>query len=143
MMARVRAADTKPEMVLRRGLHRAGFRFKLHARDLPGRPDIVLRKHRSVIFVHGCFWHGHSECGHFRLPKTRTEFWRTKIEANRARDARSTAALVEASWRVLVVWECATRTLPQDQLIEVIAAWLKADETSAELSSAGMSSRAG
>lgn len=138
-MARIRAKDTKPELVIRKGLHAAGFRFRLHARSLPGSPDIVMRKHRSVVFVHGCFWHGHRDCKNFRLPKTRPEFWSAKIAANRARDKSVEAALVNDGWRVLIVWECATRSIYVDSLIETITAWLQGAETSAELSSSGMS----
>lgn len=139
MMARIRSADTKPELLVRKGLHAAGFRFRLHTRELPGSPDIVLRKLHCAIFVHGCFWHGHQECGNFRLPKTRREFWSAKISANRARDQHARDALVNGGWRVLVVWECATRTIYVDSLIAIIAAWLQGSETSAELSANGLS----
>ena len=139
-MTLIRATDTKPEMILRKGLHAAGFRFRLHVKTLPGRPDIVLPKHRSVILVHGCFWHGHVGCRNFRVPKTRSEFWHAKIEGNRQRDYRSQDALVKHGWRVLVVWECATRTISVDRLVEVVAAWLQGTDTSAELSSNGLSS---
>lgn len=138
-MARIRATDTRPEMIVRKGLHAAGFRFILHVKKLPGCPDIVLAKHRSVILVHGCFWHGHAGCGNFRLTKTRPDFWRAKIEGNRQRDFRSQNALVEQGWRVLVVWECATRTIIVDRLVAEVAAWLQGTETSAELSSNGWS----
>lgn len=139
MMARIRSADTKPERLVRKGLHAARFRFRLHTRELPGSPDIVLRKHHCAIVVHCCFWHGHQECGNFRLPKTRPEFWSVKISANRARDQHARDALVNDGWRVLVVWECATRTIYVDRLIETIAAWLQGSETSAELSANGLS----
>lgn len=107
-MQRVRGRDTKPEMLLRRGLHAKGFRYRLHERNLPGRPDLVFPRYGAVVFVHGCFWHGHG-CSRFRWPATRREFWERKIEANRARDARAIDALKKAGWRVLVVWECALR----------------------------------
>ena len=139
MMARVRSADTKPELVLRKALHAIGFRFRLHVRSLPGCPDIVMRKHRCAIFVNGCFWHGHADCKYFRIPKTRPEFWAAKIEANRERDTRAIEALLSGGWRVLVVWECATRSFQVDNLIGIIAAWLQGTETSAELSSDGLS----
>jgi DNA mismatch endonuclease (patch repair protein) len=93
-------------MILRRGLHAAGFRYRLHVSGLPGRPDIVLPKFRSVIFVHGCFWHGHADCKNFRIPKTRAEFWISKIKANSDRDDRAMTAIHVAGWRSLVVWEC-------------------------------------
>lgn len=139
MMARIRSADTKPELVLRKSLHAIGYRFRLHVRSLPGCPDIVMRKHRCAIFVHGCFWHGHEGCRNFRIPKTRPEFWSTKIVSNRDRDRRAIEALLDAGWRVLVVWECATRSFKVDNLISIIAAWLQGPETSAELSSDGLS----
>ena len=107
-MRRVRAKDTKPEVTVRRLLHGQGFRFSLHRRDLPGRPDIVLPRHRAAVFVHGCFWHGHG-CSLFRLPATRTEFWSTKIEGNRARDVAAVVALKTNGWRSLWIWECALR----------------------------------
>jgi DNA mismatch endonuclease (patch repair protein) len=105
-MASVRGKDTKPELELRRGLHRLGYRFRLHRKDLPGRPDIVLPKHRTVIFVNGCFWHRHDGCSKATTPKTRVEFWSTKFEQNVARDQRNVEDLEAAGWRVLVVWEC-------------------------------------
>lgn len=138
-MARIRSADTKPELVLRKSLHAIGYRFRLHVRSLPGCPDIVMRKHRCAIFVHGCFWHGHEGCRNFRIPKTKPEFWSTKIESNRDRDRRAIKALLDAGWRVLVVWECATRSIHVDNLVSIIAAWLQGSETSAELSSGGLS----
>ena len=139
MMARVRSADTKPEMVLRKALHAIGYRFRLHVHSLPGCPDIVMRKHKCAIFVNGCFWHGHIGCKQFRIPKTRSEFWKTKIGSNRERDRRAADALVRGGWRVLVVWECATRSFDVDNLISIIAVWLQGTETSAELSANGLS----
>lgn len=106
LMARVGQKDTKPELVVRRALHRLGFRFRLHRRDLPGRPDIVLPKYRTAIFVHGCFWHRHPGCRRTTTPKTRTAFWRGKFEANILRDRKATEALEAAGWKVIVVWEC-------------------------------------
>ncbi len=112
-MGRVRNKDTSPEWKVRRLLHRMGYRYRLHARDLPGRPDIVFRKRRKVIFVHGCFWHQHPDpsCSLARRPKSRQEFWSAKFEANVARDARNTTALTEDDWQVFVVWECQLRDL--------------------------------
>jgi len=107
-MSRVRGKDTKPEWVIRRLLHGMGFRYRLHRRDLPGSPDIVLPKHRVAVFVHGCFWHGHG-CHLFRWPATREEFWKAKIARNAERDAEALAALNVAGWRTLVVWECAIK----------------------------------
>ena len=107
-MSRIRGRDTKPEMLIRRALHAQGFRYRLHDKGLPGCPDIVFPRYRAVIFVHGCFWHGHN-CPMFRLPATRREFWETKINANRARDVAAHEELIIAGWRVLTVWECSVR----------------------------------
>lgn len=109
-MAAIKSNDTKPEMLVRRYLHALGYRYGLHNKKLPGSPDIVLRRLRTVIFINGCFWHGHDNCKYYRLPKTNPDFWRTKIEANRARDARTTAALRTLGWRVIVIWGCQLKT---------------------------------
>lgn len=108
-MSRIRGRDTAPELVVRRFLHREGFRYRLHVRDLPGRPDIVLPKYGVVIFVNGCFWHAHT-CQKGRVPSSRTAFWAEKFKSNRRRDARSRRALRKAGWRVLTVWECSLST---------------------------------
>lgn len=127
-MARIRGKDTKPELLIRRGLHARGFRYRLHAK-LPGRPDIVLPARRAAIFVHGCFWHGH-DCPLFRLPGTRTDFWREKIAGNRARDSAAIEQLHRAGWRTLTIWECSVRGTgrrdPQEVLDEA-AIWLCSD----------------
>jgi DNA mismatch endonuclease, patch repair protein len=107
-MSRIRGRDTKPELMLRRGLHALGFRFRLHRRDLPGCPDMVFPSRHAVIFAHGCFWHGHS-CLMCRLPGTRTAFWQAKISGNQTRDRKAADALTKDGWRVLVVWECSLR----------------------------------
>ena len=104
-MSKIRSADTKPELLVRRFLHSQGFRFRLHRRDLPGRPDIVLPKYKTVVLVQGCFWHAHS-CQQGRVPATRSAFWAQKFEANVARDQRNKAALRNLGWRVLEIWEC-------------------------------------
>ena len=106
IMGRIRGKDTKPEILVRKKLHAAGFRFRLHRKDLPGRPDITLPKHKTVIFVHGCFWHGHEGCKANRIPKTNGEFWSAKIARNRELDADNRAALEALGWKVVVVWEC-------------------------------------
>jgi len=108
MMAGIRGKDTRPELIVRRGLHAMGYRFRLHRRDLPGNPDIVLPKYNAVIFVHGCFWHGH-DCHLFKWPKTRKDFWRKKIESNKKRDARVRESYEASSWRRLTIWECAMK----------------------------------
>ncbi|HYD86245.1 MAG TPA: very short patch repair endonuclease [Vitreimonas sp.] len=105
-MAAVRSKDTTPELVVRRAAHRMGLRFRLHRRDLPGSPDLVLAKHGLVVFVHGCFWHRHPRCKRASIPKTRSVFWRTKLEGNAKRDQRVRKALRMLGWRVLVIWEC-------------------------------------
>jgi len=128
MMAGIRGKDTKPEMIVRRALHARGFRYTLHNRKLPGSPDLCFPKYRAVIFVHGCFWHGH-ECRLFKLPKTRTDFWVQKIEANRARDLRSENALKKSGWRVTQVWECQIKAKARASAaaIERLAGWLASD----------------
>ncbi len=108
VMSRIRGKDTKPELLMRHGLHRRGLRYRLHKSDMPGKPDVVFAKYRAAIFVHGCFWHGHG-CSLFRWPKTRAAFWKTKINRNMDRDRAAFAALKAEGWRVLVVWECALR----------------------------------
>lgn len=132
MMSGIRGKDTKPEIIVRRLLHRLGYRFRLHRKDLPGRPDIVLPKWRTVIFVNGCYWHGHENCQLFRPPKTRTEFWTNKIAGNQARDRRNHAALQDAGWKVIVIWECAVSkklSLSAEQLEDTIFAALTSSET--------------
>jgi len=108
-MARIRSKNTKPEITVRRAVHAAGFRYVLHDRRLPGHPDIVMPRHRVVVFVHGCFWHGHT-CRFFRLPGTHAAFWLGKIARNRERDAAAIGALLVGGWRVAIVWECALRS---------------------------------
>jgi DNA mismatch endonuclease (patch repair protein) len=105
-MSRIKGRDTAPELRLRSLLHRAGFRFKLHAKDLPGKPDIVLPKYHTAIFVHGCFWHRHEGCRNATTPSTRAAFWQTKFDGNVARDRRNRAALEAGGWTVITVWEC-------------------------------------
>lgn len=135
MMAAIRSKDTRPEKLLRSGLHRLGFRFRLHRRNLPGKPDIVLPRWRAVVFVHGCFWHGH-DCPLFRWPATREAFWRDKIERNRARDLVTTSRLAGEGWRVLTVWECALKgsgRIGADETVARTAAWLARDAATGEI----------
>lgn len=108
-MSRVKGRDTKPELLVRSIIHRLGYRFRLHAKNLPGRPDVVLPRHRKVVFVHGCFWHGHPGCRRAARPSTNREFWDKKIEGNIARDEANVEALRAAGWKVLVVWQCAMK----------------------------------
>jgi DNA mismatch endonuclease (patch repair protein) len=128
-MSRIRGRDTKPEMLIRKGLHSRGLRYRLYARDLPGRPDLVFPRFRAVIFVHGCFWHGH-DCPLFKLPLTRQAFWEKKIAQNRLRDASNHAALRASGWRVLTVWECCLRgpaRKQQDLVLGACSTFLKSD----------------
>ena len=125
-MAAIRGADTKPEMMIRRGLHARGFRFRLHDRKLPGRPDLIFPKYRAVLFVHGCFWHGH-DCHLFKWPGTREEFWRAKISANVARDKTNLEAVQRAGLRIGIVWECALKgrqRRPSEDVLNTVSCWL-------------------
>jgi len=126
MMSGIRGRDTKPELQVRHQLHQKGFRYRLHVAGLPGKPDLVFPKYRAVVFVHGCFWHGH-DCALFKQPATRTEFWTGKISSNRARDTRQLEALRQAGWRVAIIWECALK-LPTADPVAVISRlgdWIK------------------
>ncbi|WP_285011094.1 very short patch repair endonuclease [Pedobacter faecalis] len=105
-MSKIRGKNTKPEMLVRKFLHAQGFRYRLHVKDLPGKPDIVLPKYKTVIFVHGCFWHGHEGCRYYVVPKTRTEWWQAKINGNINKDLSVKALLINAGWSVIEVWEC-------------------------------------
>lgn len=128
-MAAIRGKNTKPELFIREGLHAQGYRFRLHAKNLPGKPDLVFRKYNAILLINGCFWHGH-DCDLFRWPKTREAFWREKIGGNVARDTRNKSQLIESDWRVGVVWECALKgktRLDPDAVIDSIARWLSSD----------------
>jgi len=105
-MAAIRGKDTKPELAIRSLLHRSGYRFRLHRHELPGSPDIIFPSRRKAVFVHGCFWHRHAGCSLASVPKTRTEYWRQKFRANRARDRRAARMLASLGWKVMVIWEC-------------------------------------
>lgn len=134
-MAGIRGKNTKPEIVLRRGLHRRGFRFQLHRSDLPGKPDLVFPRYRAVLFAHGCFWHGH-QCHLFKWPKTRNEFWRTKIIQNCNRDEASVEKLRATGWRVGEVWECALKGRSRLNAAEVLdrcGRWLLSSEPTLEV----------
>lgn len=109
-MSRIRCKDTKPELIVRRFLFHNGFRYRLHVKNLPGKPDIVLPKYRTVIFIHGCFWHGHSNCKYYVLPKTRTEFWKNKIHTNIDNDNRNVKMLKNNDWHVIIIWGCQLRS---------------------------------
>lgn len=131
MMSGIRAKDIKPEMQARKMLHSAGFRYRLHDRKLPGKPDLVLKKYGVVVMVQGCFWHGHDNCPLFRLPKSRTEFWEEKISANAERDNKNSIKLLELGWRILMVWECAlkgTARLDPAELSKEMSAFVSASK---------------
>ena len=117
-MSRIRGKDTKPELAVRKALHAKGFRFRLHVKKLPGKPDIVLPKWRSVVFVHGCFWHRHEGCPDTTTPKTRTEWWQRKFAKNVENDTRKREALKRLGWRVLIVWECEVDKVDIAELIK-------------------------
>lgn len=134
MMSGIRGKNTKPELLLRKGLYASGFRYRLHPK-LPGRPDLVFPRWRAVLFVHGCFWHGH-HCHLFKWPKSRDEFWRTKITGNIARDLKSIDALQSAGWRIGIVWECSLKgrmRLPPTHVIQQCTSWLESDRPTFEL----------
>jgi len=125
LMSRIRGRHTKPELLIRRGMHALGFRYRLHVNDLPGKPDMVFPKYGAVVFIHGCFWHGH-DCPLFREPTTNAEFWKRKIAANRENDARKAAELESSGWRILTVWECSIRGRQKSvkEVLDRIAVWL-------------------
>lgn len=126
MMSNIRSKNTSPELLIRKALHARGFRFRVHAKNLPGTPDLVLPKYNAVIFIHGCFWHGH-DCRYFKVPQTRQDFWMEKIGKNQARDELQLKAIRALNWRVLIIWECAARTIKNHRkslLIELISHWL-------------------
>lgn len=136
MMAGIRTKDTKPEVVVRKALFGAGFRFRLHRMDLPGRPDVVLPGRKVAVFVHGCFWHAHAGCRFAKMPSTRKDFWESKLATNIERDRRAREALLSAGWRVLIVWECATRsTEARAALPELLARWMDGPDLIGEIGS--------
>lgn len=139
MMSGIQGKNTRPELIVRRALFSAGFRFRLHRRDLPGAPDIVLPGRKVAIFVHGCFWHLHQGCRYAKLPATRPEFWRDKLGRNALRDQLAIEALRSLGWRVLVVWECAARDKQmQVDFPSTLASWINGVASSGEIS-AGLS----
>lgn len=135
MMSGIRGRDTKIELVVRKALHARGLRYRLHNRTLSGRPDIAFMSAKAAVFMHGCFWHGH-DCSFFRLPASNTEFWREKIDANRARDAKVLDALHVLGWRTATIWECAIRGRPMEELVglfDCIENWVRAGTGHLEL----------
>ena len=129
IMASISSKDTKPELMLRKALHRIGYRYRIHDRSLPGKPDIVFRRFNAVVFVHGCFWHGH-DCPLFRMPSSNEQYWKEKFNNNRRRDAQVNSQLLEKGWRILTVWECSLKgktRLNFDSLISAIEDWLSSE----------------
>ena len=135
MMAGIRGKDTKPEVLVRKALHARGFRFRVHPRNIPGKPDVALPRYSAVILVHGCFWHGHG-CHLFKMPGTRQEFWETKIRRNQERDAEVREQLAGAGWRRLVIWECSLKgrtRLDFGELVDRICDWIRSDQSELEI----------
>lgn len=134
MMSGIRGKNTKPELIVRKGLHLLGFRYRLHSSDLPGKPDLVLKKYNAVIFVNGCFWHKHN-CHLFKWPKTRSEFWKRKISRNFEKDIESMCELKKKGWRIYVVWECALKNTKSDigGILNRMGEWLKGKEKMGEV----------
>ena len=121
-MSRIRAAHTRPEMLVRKFLHANGYRYSLHKKDLPGRPDIVLTRYKTIVLVHGCFWHGHTNCKYYVVPKTRTAWWQNKIQTNKSNDEKAVKLLRKAGWKIITVWEC---NLKPGKLEKTLASLLK------------------
>lgn len=135
MMSGIKGRNTSPEILIRKAMHARGYRFRLHVKGLPGKPDLVLPKFKSVIFVHGCFWHGHS-CRYFKMPNTRHEFWSDKITNNQKRDEAQVLELMALGWRVLIIWECAIRFIKKHQtsaLIDQVSSWLASGDLHLEI----------
>jgi len=126
-MSRLKGKDTKPEMLVRKFLHAQGFRYRLHVKNLPGKPDIVLPKYKTVIFVHGCFWHGHENCKYFVVPKTRTEWWLNKINGNVENDRKAFRGLQNLGWKVIEIWECELKSSKIDNTFINLPALINSD----------------
>ena len=134
-MARVRSKDSKPELMIRRGLHSLGFRYRLHVKELPGTPDLVFPRFKSVIQINGCFWHGHS-CPRCRMPSSNAEYWRKKVARNKERDISNRQRLLADGWRVLTIWECALQgkeKLELNQVLELASEWLLSTQSICEI----------
>ncbi len=125
-MSRIRAKNTKPELLVRKFLHAQGFRYSLYNKKLPGKPDIVLPKYKTIIFIHGCFWHGHKDCKYFVVPKTRTQWWLKKIAANKANDEKAVKALKKDGWKIITVWECNLKPGKAEKTLQKIFSRLSA-----------------
>lgn len=144
MMANIRAKNSRPEIFIRKGLHALGFRYRLHAKDIPGKPDIVLPKYSALILIQGCFWHAHN-CHYFKLPATNPDFWKSKLDGNRQRDKRTLKQQLDAGWRCLVIWECAVRANQSEQkapdVVALSAQWLAGKSSMAEIDEHGLHDR--
>ncbi len=125
-MSRIRGKDTKPEILVRKYLHAYGYRYRLHVKDLPGKPDIVLPRYKTVIQINGCFWHGHDGCRYFVIPKTRTEWWLNKINANKTNDSKATEALQDAGWQLITLWECELKPMKLEETLNRLINTLRA-----------------
>lgn len=135
MMSGIKGKDTRPELLVRKALFARGFRYRIHDKNLPGKPDLVLPRYRAAVFIQGCFWHQH-DCHLFKWPKSRQDFWRTKIESNKARDAKVISDLTASGWRVLIIWECALKgkkRLPLEELSDMVVNWLCSNTTYLEV----------
>jgi DNA mismatch endonuclease (patch repair protein) len=117
-MSKIKGKDTKPELLVRKFLHRKGFRYRIHAKDLPGKPDIVLPKYKTIIFVHGCFWHGHEGCKYYVIPKTKSDWWLNKINSTIAKDATNKEFLTSNGWNVIEIWECELGKTQREKTLE-------------------------
>ncbi|MDE2856941.1 MAG: DNA mismatch endonuclease Vsr [Chloroflexota bacterium] len=135
VMSRVGSKDTKPELLIRKGLHARGFRYRLHVKELPGKPDLVFPRYKSIIQINGCFWHGHS-CDLYRFPKSNTEYWKEKIKRNVERDISNIKFLTDAGWRILIIWECAIKRkarLPMEKVLNIASEWLLSEKPNCEI----------
>ena len=138
-MAAIKGRDTSPELRIRKGLHSFGFRYRKHAKDLPGKPDLVFPKYRAVVFINGCFWHKH-DCHMFKWPHTRHDFWQAKISRNADNDVRNMQMLTKAGWRVATVWECALRgrmRIGVESSVQLLAEWLRSGNDSVTIRGSG------
>ena len=124
-MSRIKGKDTKPEILVRKFLHARGFRYRLHVKDLPGKPDIVLPKYKTIIFIHGCFWHGHENCKYYVVPKTRTDWWLNKINGNNANDHKAVEALQNEGWKIITIWTCELKPNKSDTTLTSLIEKLK------------------
>ncbi|WP_235884513.1 very short patch repair endonuclease [Pedobacter hiemivivus] len=124
-MSKIKGKDTKPELLVRKFLHKNGFRYRIHVKDLPGKPDVVLPRYKTVIFINGCFWHGHEECKYYVIPKTRTDWWLSKINGNIANDFLANEQLTNKGWKVIIIWECQLKERLKSETLDLLLSTLK------------------